>query len=180
VFRHVMNKSQARLVAAGIVLLVVLLCPGVLHMGNIRFTPVPNYDLLQRDVQNSKDVLHLPAQEFFPEEQSHYSVFYTLGTYGGKTKGYNLYTKGEGPSYSVRCVTSRHEDVVQPQPNATLCGVEVKMDTSENKEQNRWSRRIDFSYEGCVYWVRCQSDQGPVEGAQERLEAIAVSILEQG
>ena len=70
--KHIMNRSQARMVSAAIVLLVVLLCPGVLHVGNIRFTPVPSYELLQRDVGNSKDVMHLPAQEFFPEEQSHY------------------------------------------------------------------------------------------------------------
>ena len=180
-FKHIMNRSQARMVSAAIVLLVVLLCPGVLHMGNIRFTPVPSYELLQRDVGNSKDVMHLPAQEFFPEEQSHYSVFYTLGTYGGKAKGFEVHTTDEEkPLYTVRCVTLRHEDAWPPEPNAALDGMDVEMGVSENREKNYWQMYIDFTLDGCVYWVRCRSMEGPVEGARENLEAIARSILEQG
>ena len=133
---------------------------------------VTDYDLLAQEVDAAQ--MRIPAREDLPEGELDFSVTRGGGLFGSKAEGYQIATREDDPKYYVKCSPVAGRRLT---PNGEIGGTEVKRETSLNEDTGFCLHAVDFIYGEHLYWVRCESRQGPVEEAPEVLEAIAASIL---
>lgn len=133
---------------------------------------VTDYDLLAQEVDAAQ--MRIPAREDLPEGELDFSVTRGGGLFGSKAESYQITTREDDPKYYVKCSPVAGRRLT---PNGEIGGTEVKRETSLNEDTGFCLHAVDFIYGEHLYWVRCESRQGPVEGAPEMLEKIAASIL---
>ena len=178
-----MRKVKKNSALPGILLAVLFVFGMTLFSGSggRRYSVVPNYDLMVRDVSDGDSRIRFPDMNAFPEGEYYYHVSYAGKWPGRPAEGYLILPKGaDGTAgvqgYSVQCHPADEYDL---EPNMTFLDIPMKLsETAPDKiKDGFWVKQFIFELDDYTYWVRFESRNGVVENVQPTLEQITANML---
>jgi len=174
------RRSIGTIFAAGALIAVFLVGIGMFRgVGGRRYSTVPNYELMVRDVKVGDATIRIPDEESLPEDEYYYMVSYQGKWPGRPAEGYNIHSKREDERYEVQCHPLSDEDIPR-KTNMELLGTPVELSLGDNTSDGLWVGQIFFDLDGCRYRVRYENWNGTIKDVQSQLEKIAISILNNG